>query len=154
MLRGSARQISLPPSLSKGTHLFLIRKPQLSLSLLVGCRKYPRDIQWQWFPHDWEDMDCILLPLEIHQQEWIGANCSCDFIGRYGGNLGCIFRNFRHKKQVKEARKYVCFLSGVWLTTRWRICTVHSPREGCVLRRCPLTKLYLGVVQSALGLWF
>lgn len=68
---------------------------QLSLSLLVGCSKYPRDIQWQWFPHDWEDMDCILLPLEIHQQEWIGANFSRDFIGRYWGNLGCIFWSFR-----------------------------------------------------------
>lgn len=50
---------------------------------LVGCRKHPREIQWQWFPHDWEDTDCILLPLETHQPEWIGAIFSCDFIGWY-----------------------------------------------------------------------
>lgn len=50
---------------------------------LVGCRKHPREIQWQWFPHDWEDTDCILLPLETHQREWIGAIFSCDFTGWY-----------------------------------------------------------------------
>lgn len=112
---------------------------------LVGCRKHPREIQWQWFPHDWEDTDCILLSLETHQPEWIGAIFSCDFTGWYLlTDPGCIFESWRQ------------------LETSWRSQEMHLLALRCLILVLPgkavyiqgmsSAKLCLGAVQSAPGL--